>query len=90
MAQIKYIKHLREREGKSIQAIADTLNIDWRTAKKYADCEDFNLPPRRKRRKPVMDPYETIPRVREDRRRHLVAGRQEHAEETEAYSQTHL
>jgi len=60
MAQIKYIKHLREMEGKSIQAIADTLSIDWRTAKKYADCEDFNLPRRRKRRKPVMDPYETI------------------------------
>ena len=60
MAEVKYIKHLREREDKSIQAIADTLGISWRTAKKYADCEDFNLPPRRKRRKPVMDPYETI------------------------------
>ena len=60
MDQIRYIKHLRDREGKSIQAIADTLDIDWRTAKKYADCEDFNLPPRRKSRKPVMDPYETI------------------------------
>jgi transposase len=60
MAEIKYIKHLRELEGWSIQAIANTLNIDWRTAKKYADCEDFNLPPRQKRRKPVMDPYETI------------------------------
>jgi transposase len=59
MAEIKYIKHLRDREGKSIQAIADTLNIDWRTARKYADCEDFNGPSRRKRRKPVMDPYET-------------------------------
>ena len=60
MAEIKYIKHLREREDRSIQAIADTLGISWRTAKKYADCEDFNLPPRRKRGKPVMDPYETI------------------------------
>ncbi|MHA2313551.1 MAG: IS21 family transposase [Candidatus Thorarchaeota archaeon] len=60
MDQIRYIKHLREREGKSIQVIADTLGIDWRTAKKYADCEDFNLPPKRKQRKPVMDPYETI------------------------------
>jgi len=60
MAEIRYIKHLREREDKSIQAIADTLGISWRTAKKYADCEDFNLPPRRKCRKPVMDPYETI------------------------------
>ena len=59
MDQIKYIKHLRELEGKSIQAIADTLNIDWRTAKKYADCEDFNLPPKQTRQKPMMGPYET-------------------------------
>ena len=43
MAQIKYIKHLREKEGKSIQAISNILDIDWRTSKKYADCEDFNL-----------------------------------------------
>ena len=43
MAEIKYIKHLREKKGQSIQAISDTLGIDWRTAKKYADCEDFNL-----------------------------------------------
>ena len=62
MAEIKYIKHLREKKGQSIQAISDTLGIDWRTAKKYADCEDFNLavPQRRKRSRPVMGPYETI------------------------------
>jgi transposase len=62
MAQIEYIKHLREQEGKTIQAIADTLDINWRTAKKYADCEDFNisLPRKRKRRRTVMDPYEDI------------------------------
>ena len=62
MAQIKYIKHLREKESKSIQAIADILDINWRTAKKYADCEDFNitLPRKRKRRRTVMGPYEDI------------------------------
>jgi transposase len=62
MAQIKYIKHLRDKEGKSIQAISDILDINWRTAKKYADCEDFNitLPRKRKRRRTVMDPYEDI------------------------------
>jgi len=60
MAEIQYIKHLREQEGKSIQAIADTLNINWRTARKYADCGDFNLPAKRKRRRHVMEPYETI------------------------------
>jgi len=62
MAEIKYIKHLREKESKSIQAIADTLDINWRTAKKYADCQDFNitLPRKRKRRRTVMDPYEDM------------------------------
>jgi transposase len=62
MAEIKYIKHLREKKGESIQAISDTLDIDWRTAKKYADCEDFNLvvPQRRKRSRSVMGAYETI------------------------------
>jgi transposase len=62
MAEIKYIKHLREKKGESIQAISDTLGIDWRTAKKYADCDDFNLvvPQKRKRSRPVMGPYETI------------------------------
>jgi len=62
MAEIKYIKHLREKKGQSIQAISDTLGIDWRTAKKYADCEDFNLavPQKRKRSRPVMGAYETI------------------------------
>ncbi len=62
MAEIKYIKHLREKEGKSIQAISDILDIDWRTSKKYADCEDFNLvvPQKRKRSRPVMGAYETI------------------------------
>ncbi len=62
MAEIKYIKHLREKKGESIQAISDTLDIDWRTAKKYADCEDFNLvvPQRRKRSRPVMGAYATI------------------------------
>ena len=62
MAEIKYIKHLREKKGESIQAISDILDIDWRTAKKYADCDDFNLvvTQKRKRSRPVMGPYETI------------------------------
>jgi len=62
MAEIQYIKHLREKESKSIQVIADTLDINWRTAKKYADCQDFNitLPGKRKRRRTVMAPYEDI------------------------------
>lgn len=37
MTDINTIKHLRNNHDKSINTIAQTLNIDWRTAKKYAD-----------------------------------------------------
>ena len=62
MEQIHYIKHLREKEGKSIQAIAHLLGINWRTAKRYADCEDFNtiVPVRRKRCRPLMEAVDPI------------------------------
>ncbi len=62
MEQIQYIKHLRQKEGKSIQAIAHLLGLNWRTAKRYADCEDFNalLPARRQRARPIMEAVEPI------------------------------
>ena len=37
MTDIKTIKNLRNNHDKSINNIADTLGINWRTAKKYAD-----------------------------------------------------
>ncbi|WP_391209906.1 IS21 family transposase [Psychrobacillus sp. L4] len=37
MSDINCIKHLRNEKGLSIDAIAKALNINWRTAKKYAD-----------------------------------------------------
>ena len=37
MSQINDIKRLREKEGYSISEIAERVNINWRTAKKYAD-----------------------------------------------------
>lgn len=37
MTDIDTIKHLRNNHDKSINDIAQTLKIDWRTAKKYAD-----------------------------------------------------
>lgn len=43
MAQQNYIKHLREREDLAINSIAKQMNINWRTAKKYADKDDWNL-----------------------------------------------
>ncbi|MED1721163.1 IS21 family transposase [Brevibacillus parabrevis] len=58
MAQIEYIKHLREKEVCSIKEIADKLEINWRTARKFADRLDWNknqLP--RRKHYPVMAPF---------------------------------
>ncbi len=59
--QIEYIKDLRENEGCSISEIAKQLQIDWRTAKKYADSYvSVQRKPKRRRISPVMGPYENI------------------------------
>ncbi|HEU4962863.1 MAG TPA: hypothetical protein VFV52_03250 [Bacilli bacterium] len=34
---------MREHEGYSITEIADRMNLNWRTAKKYADRDDTEL-----------------------------------------------
>ena len=43
MAQQEYIKFLRDNEGLSINKIAKLMNVNWRTAKKYADQENWNI-----------------------------------------------
>lgn len=61
VSQQEYIKYLREFEGLSISEIKEKLNINWRTAKKYADKEDWNESVKKaERRSPVMDPYKEI------------------------------
>lgn len=61
VAQIDYIKFLREEEGLSISEIERQLGINWRTAKKYADSPvSTQKLPRRKRNSPVMGPYEIV------------------------------
>lgn len=58
VTQIDYIKHLRENEGCSISEIAKRLEINWRTAKKYADGNiEIQNKPKQQRKKPVMGPY---------------------------------
>jgi hypothetical protein len=42
MPDINCIKHLRNEKGLSIDKIAKMLNINWRTAKKYADESDLS------------------------------------------------
>jgi len=41
MSDINCIKHLRNTKGLSISEIQKTLGINWRTAKKYADEDQF-------------------------------------------------
>lgn len=61
MPQQQYIKFLREIEGHNISEIADQVGVHWRTAKKYADKEDWNLPVIKKSRKsPIMEPFKEI------------------------------
>lgn len=59
MAQIEYIKHLYEVEGKSLSYIAKTMHLDYRTVKKYAECYDWipNEKTVRKGRYPILGPY---------------------------------
>lgn len=58
MAQVEYIKFLREVEGLSINSIAKALGINWRTAKKYADRDNWGPEVKvRQKRYPVLGPY---------------------------------
>lgn len=57
----QYIKLMREIEGCTISDIANRAQINWRTAKKYADCDDWNIKVGLKQRKhPVMGAYKDI------------------------------
>jgi transposase len=44
MAQVEYIKHLYENEGKSLREIAKALRMNFRTVQKYAYRNDWNPP----------------------------------------------
>jgi transposase len=66
MAQIDYIKHLYECEGKSLREIADIVGMNFRTVQKYAYMNNFspqilpNVEPENYR---VLGPY--IPTINE-------------------------
>lgn len=58
MPQQEYIKFLREAEGCSVSEIARQTGVHWRTAKRYADREDWNAElGKRKSQSPVMGPF---------------------------------
>jgi transposase len=61
MPQQEYIKFLREAEGCSVSEIARQVGVHWRTAKRYADKNNWNEPlGKRKSSSPVMGPYMEI------------------------------
>jgi len=60
MAQIEYIKHLYEVDGKSLREIARELGMNFRTVQKYAYMNDFSpqvLPNVEAETYPVLGPY---------------------------------
>ena len=56
-----YIKHLNETEEISVTEISEIMDCDWRTAKKYANKEDWNaIIQKRARFSPVIDTVKEI------------------------------
>lgn len=51
----EYIKYLYEKKDMPIKQIAERTGVSWRTAKKYAHKDDWNVERRSNRRRPVMD-----------------------------------
>jgi len=59
--QQEYIKYLREMEELNISEIAENLDVNWRTAKKYADKENWNKVIKKvKKASPVMEDYKDV------------------------------
>lgn len=59
--QQQYIRYLREVDGCGIQEIADRVGVTWRSAKKYADRDDWNEPVHKKHRtRSVLGPFTEI------------------------------
>jgi transposase len=58
MSEIKCIRFLRQKKGKSINEIAELLGRDWDTVEKYGDSERLPMPKKRKRKRPKIGDYE--------------------------------
>lgn len=52
---IKTIKHLRNNRDQSIDQIRKAMNINWRTAKKYADSDQLFITDPIRKNKSMMD-----------------------------------
>ncbi|WP_438785462.1 IS21 family transposase [Enterococcus sp. DIV0421] len=55
MDDIKTIKHLRNNRDQSIDQIRKAMNINWRTAKKYADSDQLFITDPTRKNKSMMD-----------------------------------
>jgi transposase len=59
MAEIQYVKHLWEQEGKSLREISRITGLSFQTVKKYACMENWNeenLPDTKPEKHPVLGP----------------------------------
>jgi transposase len=65
--EVYHIKHLREKENKSLRGISRETGHDYRTVKKYAETEDFNERKVVRKKRSKLDPYKpTIDKWLED------------------------
>lgn len=60
MVEINYIRHEVNQKGRSYADVAESVNHDWRTVKKYADQEEFPQKLKQKRKSPVMGKVKPI------------------------------
>ena len=54
VVEINYIRHETNQKGRSYKSVAESVNHDWRTVKKYANQEEFPQKLKQKRKSPVM------------------------------------
>ena len=60
VVEINYIRHETNQKGRSYKSVAESVNHDWRTVKKYANQEEFPQKLKQKRKSPVMDRVKPI------------------------------
>ena len=60
VVEINYIRHEVNHKGRSYREVAESVNHDQRTVKKYADLEEFPQKLKQKRKSPVLDAVKPI------------------------------
>ena len=70
MAQVHQVRELYFNQGKNLTQIAEEMDCDWRTVRKYVDQDDFSTKPpvpasKMRKTESKLDPFKpTIPKTR--------------------------